>query len=173
MTKEVEKIKRKKSKTISLLPINSNPKLRTLVLDLDETLIYTSFKKRKQYDFSMEVNVKGQMEKVYVTKRFGLDIFLFEMSQLFEIVLFTAGMAEYTDSILKVIDLQKRISHVLYREHCTVLNGSYFLKNLTNIGRNLKRTILVDVQLLISKDNSMAGILHPDIFYQIEAFHGD
>jgi TFIIF-interacting CTD phosphatase-like protein len=37
------------------------------------------------------------MEKIYVTKRFGLDIFLFEMSQLFELVIFTAGLRDYTD----------------------------------------------------------------------------
>lgn len=83
MTKEVEKIKRRKLKIETLLPMNNKPKLKTLVLDLDETLIYTTFKKRKSYDFSLEIDVKGQMEKVYVTKRFGLDIFLFEMSQLF------------------------------------------------------------------------------------------
>jgi hypothetical protein len=71
------------------------------------------------------------------------------MSQLFELVIFTAGMAEYTDLVLKNIDMQKRISHVLYREHCTVLNGSYFLKNLTHLGRNLKQTLLIDVTYTI------------------------
>lgn len=111
----MEKIKRKKAKVDTLLPPSNKPKLKTLVLDLDETLIFTSFKKRKRYDFSVEVEVKGEMQKVYVTKRFGLDIFLFEMSQLYEIVIFTAGMPEYTDLVLSHIDLQKRISHVLYR----------------------------------------------------------
>lgn len=55
ITKEVAKIKKKKSTGGAWLPINSNPKLRTLVLDLDETLIYTSFKKKKRYDFSLDV----------------------------------------------------------------------------------------------------------------------
>lgn len=71
------------------------------------------------------------------------------MSQLFELVIFTAGTPEYTDLVLKHIDMQKRISHVLYREHCTVLNGSYFLKNLTHLGRNLKQTLMVDVVQLL------------------------
>ena len=31
-----------------------------------------------------------------MTKRFGLDIFLFEMSQLYELVVFTAGIRDYT-----------------------------------------------------------------------------
>lgn len=69
------------------------------------------------------------------------------MSQIFEIVLFTAGLREYTDEVLKQIDPKKRIKHVLYREHCTILNKSYFLKNLKLLGRNLKQTILVDVKI--------------------------
>jgi RNA polymerase II subunit A small phosphatase-like protein len=89
------------------------------------------------------------MEKIYVTKRFGLDIFLFEMSQLFELVVFTAGLRDYTDEVLKNIDPKKRIKHVLYREHCTILNKTYFLKNLSLLGRNLKQTILIDVMILL------------------------
>jgi TFIIF-interacting CTD phosphatase-like protein len=50
-----------------------------------------------------------------VTKRFGLDIFLFEMSQLYELVVFTAGIKDYTTCVLEIIDPQKRISHVLTR----------------------------------------------------------
>ena len=89
------------------------------------------------------------MEKIYVTKRFGIDIFLFEMSQLFELVVFTAGLRDYTDEVLKNIDPKKRIKHVLYREHCTVLNKTYFLKNLGLLGRNLKQTILIDVLIVL------------------------
>lgn len=84
-----------------------------------------------------------------MTKRFGLDIFLFEMSQLFELVVFTAGLRDYTDEVLKNIDPKKRIKHVLYREHCTILNKTYFLKNLSLLGRNLKQTILIDVMILL------------------------
>lgn len=71
------------------------------------------------------------------------------MSQIFEIVVFTAGLKEYTDLVLQEIDPKKRIKHALYREHCTVLNKSYFIKNLRLLGRNLKQTILVDVRLFL------------------------
>lgn len=145
MTKEVEKIKKRKSKIQPLIPPNTNHKVKTLVLDLDETLIHTSFKKTKNYDFTLQIQVKDQLEKVYVTKRFGLDIFLFEMSQLYELVIFTAGMKDYTDKVMEIIDPKKRIKHVLYRQQCTILNKSYFLKNMKLLGRNLKQTILVDV----------------------------
>lgn len=67
------------------------------------------------------------------------------MSQLFELVVFTAGLRDYTDEVLKQIDPKKRIRHMLYRDHCTVLNKAYYLKNLSQLGRNLKQTLLVDV----------------------------
>ena len=38
-----------------LLPPLAHPKLKTLVLDMDETLISASFKKTKVYDFSTNV----------------------------------------------------------------------------------------------------------------------
>lgn len=70
------------------------------------------------------------------------------MSQIYELVVFSAGIKDYTTRVLSIIDPQKRISHVLIREHCTVLNNSYFLKNLSLLGRSLKHTILIDVLLL-------------------------
>ena len=82
-----------------------------------------------------------------MSKRFGLDVFLFEMAQVYDIVIFTAGVKEYTDDVLALIDPKKRVSHVLYRDSCTVLNKSYFLKNLKCLGRELKQTVLVDVVL--------------------------
>lgn len=91
------------------------------------------------------------MEKIYVSKRFGLDIFLFSMSQLFELVVFTAGLKDYTDEVLKQIDPKKRIKHVLYRDECTVINKTYFLKNLGLLGRDLKQTILIDVVFLLCR----------------------
>ena len=67
------------------------------------------------------------------------------MSQIYELVVYTAGLKEYTDEVLRLIDPKKRIKHVLYREHCIILNKNYFLKNLGILGRNLKQTILIDV----------------------------
>jgi hypothetical protein len=61
ITKEVEKLKRKKNKVDPLLPPPLCPKTKTLVLDLDETLIHSSFKKTKNYDFTVQIEVKGEM----------------------------------------------------------------------------------------------------------------
>jgi TFIIF-interacting CTD phosphatase-like protein len=37
------------------------------------------------------------------------------MSQIYELIVFTAGMKDYTDKVIAQIDPKKRISHVLYR----------------------------------------------------------
>lgn len=87
----------------------------------------------------------GIMNKIYTIKRFGLDAFLFEMSQLYEIILFTASQKLYADKIIDQIDPKKRIAHRLYRQHCIVLNKSAYLKNLNLLGRNVKDIIIVDV----------------------------
>lgn len=81
-------------------------------------------------------------------KRFGLDAFLFEMSQLYEIVVFSASQKQYADKVVQQIDKKNRISHVLNRDHCIVINKKYYLKNLKILGRDLKSVIMVDVFLI-------------------------
>lgn len=71
-----------------------------LVLDLDETLIHTTFNKPSNYDFETEITFNGKTTKVYSVKRFGLDAFLFEMSQLYEIIVFTASQKQYADKVV-------------------------------------------------------------------------
>lgn len=71
-----------------------------LVLDLDETLIHTTFNKPEKYDFETEITFNGKSTKVYSVKRFGLDAFLFEMSQLYEIIVFTASQKQYADKVV-------------------------------------------------------------------------
>lgn len=95
----------------------------------------------------MQISFNGKSTKVYTVKRFGLDAFLFEMSQLFEIIVFTASQKQYADKVVAQIDPKKRISHVLNREHCIIINKAYYLKNLKVLGRDLKQMILVDVRI--------------------------
>ena len=65
------------------------------------------------------------------------------MAKYYEVVIFTAAMQEYADWILDRLDENKSISHRLYRQH-TAQEGSFFLKDLNMIGRELSRTIIVD-----------------------------
>jgi Dullard-like phosphatase family protein len=98
-------------------------------------------------------------------KRFGLDSFLFEMSKLYEIIIFTASQKLYASRIIDMIDPKNRVSHRLYREHCRTVNKTYFLKDVRTLGRNPKDIIIVD-------DNNIAGLLQPENFYKIDPFEG-
>lgn len=67
------------------------------------------------------------------------------MSQLFEIVIYTAAAQDYADFILNYIDRDttKYINHRLYRNHCQYDEGVY-VKDLSMLGREITKTIIVD-----------------------------
>jgi CTD small phosphatase-like protein 2 len=65
------------------------------------------------------------------------------MAEIYEIVIFTAAMQDYADWVLNQIDKAKRIKYRLYRQHCSH-NGPVFIKDLSRIGRDLSKTIIVD-----------------------------
>lgn len=65
------------------------------------------------------------------------------MAKHYEIVIFTAAVKEYADNILDSIDEKKRISHRLYREH-TRIEDYVSIKDLSQIGRDLSKSIIVD-----------------------------
>lgn len=73
---------------------------------------------------------------VYSKIRFGLESFLFEMSKMYEIVVYTTNFPEYVQEVLKNIDKKKRISHVLLKEKCLNINKVHFLKSLKALGRD-------------------------------------
>ena len=79
-------------------------KLYTLVLDLDETLIH----------FQGATSDDPDEEGFYMIRP-GCNKFLKELSQLYEIVVFTAAMPDYADWILDQIDEIGYISKRLYR----------------------------------------------------------
>ena len=117
---------------------------KTLVLDLDETLIHTSPYSHIPHDFSLDTDFRYKQDLkgvgYYVSKRPGLEKFLKDMSEIYELVVFTAGTQDYADAILDIIDESKLISHRLYRQHCT----KFSVKDLSKIGRDAKNTILLD-----------------------------
>jgi CTD small phosphatase-like protein 2 len=69
--------------------------------------------------------------------------FLDEMSKFYEIVIFTAALQDYADWILNRLDSKGSITHRLYRQH-TFKSGSTNIKDLSKIGRQLEKTIIVD-----------------------------
>ena len=104
----------------------------TLVLDLDETLIH----------FEVEEDQASE-EPGYYLIRPGALRFLNELSEYFEIVVFTAAMPDYADWILDNIDRKNSITHRLYRQHTTP-HEDYAIKDLNCLGRDLSKTIIID-----------------------------
>lgn len=116
----------------------------TLVLDLDETLVHSSFEPIAQADFQIELDIESRQYHVYVLVRPRAQQFLLQLSQVFEVVIFTASMQRYADPVIDKIDPKGVVSQRLYREHCTLISGGY-AKDLSRLGRKLKRTVIVDV----------------------------
>jgi len=114
-----------------------------LVLDLDETLVHSSFKPTENPDYIIPVEIEGTVHKVYVCKRPGVDEFMRRMGEVFEIVVYTASLSKYADPLLDQLDQEHTIRHRLFREHCVNHEGSY-VKDLSLLNRDLARCIIVD-----------------------------
>lgn len=116
---------------------------KTLVLDLDETLVHSSFQPVPDPDYVLQVEVEGVMTDVYVLKRPGLDVFLKKMAQWFEVGVYTASLARYADPLLDLLDPHGTISWRLFREACCHYEGVY-VKDLSRLGRSLASTVIID-----------------------------
>ena len=105
----------------------------TLVLDLDETMISFNF-----------IEAEEGLGKMRL--RPGLEDFLEAIRDYYEIIVFTSGTKDYADTILDIIEMKKNTKYFsgrLYREHTTMI-GKKYIKDLSKLGRDLSRTLIVD-----------------------------
>ncbi|KAI4304912.1 hypothetical protein MLD38_040369 [Melastoma candidum] len=116
----------------------------TLVLDLDETLVHSTLEHCDDADFTFPVNFNLQEHTVYVRCRPHLRDFMERVSSLFEIIIFTASQSIYAEQLLNVLDPRRKIfRHRVYRDSCVYVDGNY-LKDLSVLGRDLARVIIID-----------------------------
>jgi len=138
---------------------------KCVVIDLDETLVHSSFKPVSNADFIVPVEIDGTIHQVYVLKRPYVDEFLQRMGELFECVLFTASLSKYADPVADLLDKWGVFRARLFRESCVFHRGNY-VKDLSRIGRDLKKVIIVD--------NSPASyIFHPDNAVPVASWFDD
>ena len=144
------------SETQFLLPKASSKK--TLVLDLDETLVHSQFLPfSTQSDVILKIDIENQIHDIHVLIRPGVQTFLKRLSKLYEIVIFTASVSKYADPLLDILDKDNICSFRLFREHCSMM-GMTYIKDLNKLGRNLKDVIIVDNSPLSYSFNKENGI---------------
>lgn len=150
-----------------LLPAVGEPDRgrKCLVLDLDETLVHSSFKMIQNADFIVPVEIDGTVHNVYVIKRPGVDEFMRLMGEIYEVVVFTASLSKYADPVLDILDIHNAVRHRLFRESCYNHKGNY-VKDLSQLGRDIADSIIID--------NSPASyIFHPNNAVPISSWFND
>ena len=132
---------------------NINQKKYSLVISLDETLIHF-----KSNNIS---NNKGVMQL-----RPGLFQFFQKVKSFYEIIIFSSGNKKYSDAMLDTIDVKRNMfDYRLYQEHCVIIDND-FVKDLSRIGRNIDKIIIVDnlaQNYRLQKENGI----------NIKSFYGD
>lgn len=152
-----------------LFPLSRNPekkRRKTLVLDLDETLIHSLSRGAPRSLGSssschtIELKVNDIATPYYVYKRPYCDFFLKEISKWFELQIFTASVREYADPIVDwlendLIDYkntgggepQRIFTKRYYRHDCTYRQGVGYIKDLSKFfskDDDLKNVIILD-----------------------------
>ncbi|KAG6890257.1 hypothetical protein C0992_002523 [Termitomyces sp. T32_za158] len=151
---------------------------KTLVLDLDETLIHStsrpmhssgggggffglgSFRTRnKGASHMVEVVLGGRSTLYHVYKRPFVDFFLRTVSGWYTLVIFTASMQEYADPVIDWLDAGRGIlDHRFFRDSCTQLPNGSFTKDLSIVEADLSRVCLVDNSPVSYRVNEANGI---------------
>ena len=132
-----------------LLPEKTSNK-KTLVLDLDETLVHSVGGMENgeggepQHDFIIQIpQSNNSSHDVHVMVRPHVEEFLQRMSKRFELVIFTASISKYANPLLNIVDKMGYVPFRLFREHCTLINTA-FVKDLNLLGRDAKDIIILD-----------------------------
>lgn len=96
---------------------------KTLLVDIDETLVHSTFTQNDQADIVLPIDIEGRTCNIYVQVRPGCCEFLVEMGKYYEVVIFTASLSKYAIPLMDILDPEKIAPQRLFREHCTFFNG--------------------------------------------------
>lgn len=140
--------------------INSPLSKLKVILDLDNTLIYSTSSKRDSLRNGICID-----NRLYVYKRPYLDIFLQTLSKFCELVIYTSSTQEYADKVLSFIDSNKLIQEKLYRQNCICVDNKYF-KDVTKYEESKNKTLIID-------DNPKCYLGMKDNILPIKFWNGD
>jgi CTD nuclear envelope phosphatase 1 len=130
---------------------------KTLIIDLDETLIHSMAKGgRMSTGHMVEVRLGGPVSSsgvslgpgvpilYYVHERPNCHEFLRKVCKWYNLIVFTASVQEYADPVIDWLERERKyFSGRYYRQHCTFRNGAY-IKDLAQVEPDLSRVMILD-----------------------------
>ncbi|PMD44285.1 hypothetical protein L207DRAFT_483119 [Hyaloscypha variabilis F] len=153
---------------------------KTLILDLDETLIHSMAKGgRMSTGHMVEVKLStlvgagggptlGPQHPIlyYVHKRPHCDDFLRRICKWYNLVIFTASVQEYADPVIDWLEQERKFfSGRYYRQHCTFRHGA-FIKDLSSVEPDLSKVMILD-------NSPLSYMFHQDNAIPIEGWIND
>ena len=114
----------------------------TIVLDLDETLIY------------------AREGPLYA--RPGLEELMLFLKDHCEAIVWTAGVKAYAQAVVRNIDRHEAIKHTVYRHKKWFTGCAGYNKDLTLLGRDLETTLIIENTPDCVRGNEANGILVAD-----------
>nr|POE52140.1 nuclear envelope morphology protein 1 [Quercus suber] len=138
-------------------PFLADAPKKTLIIDLDETLIHSMSKGgRMSTGHMVEVRLSGPVSAsgaqigpgipilYYVHERPGCHEFLRKVCKWYKLIVFTASVQEYADPVIDWVEREhKYFSGRYYRQHCTFRNGAY-IKDLAQVEADLSQVMILD-----------------------------
>jgi import inner membrane translocase subunit TIM50 len=100
----------------------------TLVLDLESTLVSSTWDRKYGWRHA---------------KRPGVDKFLMDMAQYYEIVLYSPSVDGIADPVVQSLDKNGCIMHRLYREATHYQDGVH-VKEINSLNRDVRRIVVLD-----------------------------
>ena len=167
---------------------NKNENKKILVIDLDETLIHTSFPKIQNPDLVIQLdsnankkhlennkNINSEIPnqktiEAYIRIRPGVDKFLCQISKYYDIYVYSASSKNYLNTIIKNLDKNNIIKQCYCRDDCIMYvedyeedfdkpNNKYkYIKDLKKINKELRNIVFIDNNTISFKLQEKNGI---------------
>ncbi|XP_056591398.1 CTD small phosphatase-like protein 2 [Triplophysa dalaica] len=116
----------------------------TLVLDLDETLVFSSLNVIPDAEYTFNTRFQDHKYQVYLILRPYVKEFLQAMTKHYEMFVYTSAKKEYAEKIVDLLDPSKKLfRHRLYQDDCACVLGHY-IKDLNVLERDLSKTVILD-----------------------------
>ena len=135
-----------RKKRITLLKRLGFEEKKTIIFDLDETLVHCNYDLNKPSEVILKIIFPSdEIVSTGINVRPFARECLEEASKDFEVIVFTASQQCYADAVLDYLDPERRlIHHRLYRDNCLIVGG-VFIKDLRIFSnRRLQDLVIVD-----------------------------